>query len=177
MTRARLYLDVDGVLNAPDCATVWPGVAKKFTASQRIDDYVLHFGINYSPALIAALDALVTEFEVELVWATTWNEDLLVLRTLVPEFGALNDGRVLPFFPGRGGASELTWKHDGILADQRDDPAPFVWADDVEVREHGRLVGILTDITPSLLLDVNARTGLTPADLDAMHSFLEGLRS
>ena len=85
--RARLYLDVDGVINAPNARLVWGAETSASVELHRTASPDREFTVVWAPALIAALDALRADFDLDLVWLSTWNEGHSVLTSLVPAFG------------------------------------------------------------------------------------------
>ncbi|MFJ4316779.1 HAD domain-containing protein [Streptomyces lavendulae] len=104
----------------------------------------------------------------ELVWATTWGEE--ANGTIAPRIG-------LPRLPvvdwpeptedeGRGG---LHWKTRPLLA--RAQGRPFVWVDD-EITAADRAWAADRHPAPALLHRVDPRSGLTPADFDALALWL-----
>lgn len=167
--KARLYLDVDECLNANNPDPDWGEVARGDVFINHGGGYRSKFKFVWAPALVVALDALRTEFDVELVWLSSWCEDLLVTRKLAPMFNGLRDGRVLNY---RDGVGSGLWKPESLLADQRGDKMPFIWVDDFEVPAYGDMVAEQTPNTPSLLLAPYVDVGLTPADTAAMRTFL-----
>ncbi|MGL4999432.1 MAG: hypothetical protein ACRC5T_10730 [Cetobacterium sp.] len=118
----RLYLDVDGVINAWYAHLRWP--------EDSIENQIAQVGrgnykIIWSRDMIAELSSL----NLDLHWATTWQG--AANETLAPmiEFGA--DSPVIR--PPRGeevSFPSIFWKFESIQADQEVNPGPFVWIDD-----------------------------------------------
>lgn len=165
------FLDVDGVLNtwdAPDprhgmYAVAWVPVRRRPVR------------VEYSPSVVARINALHSAGLVEVVWLTSWNEHA---RTeLAPEIGLL-DFDVLPE-PSRGstqwstlpGTDATWWKVGRILEHIAADPArPYIWTDDwltkaakYTLRDAGG--------PPALLITVPRTPGLTHAHLDRIEEF------
>ncbi|WIB65442.1 HAD domain-containing protein [Curtobacterium sp. MCBD17_040] len=176
MPQPVLYLDVDDCLAADYAGRVWSGETVKLTVTQKLGGgfgMVRHTTFSY--ALLDALNQVVQDFGVELVWHSSWCEDLLVARKLVPKFrGVLTGGRVTPYPCGEDGELGL-WKRDALLRDQASDERPFVWVDDTEVPEYGDEVRTLTTPTPSLLIAPVPGLGLTPAHVELMREFYASL--
>lgn len=177
MFKARVYLDVDGVLNAsnPQFDTV-----SSFVFNDNLGGgLVIKRDFTFSPNLVAALDAMFLKYNVELVWLSTWNDDLKVLR-LAKNFGGLPNGRVLhcvlPWHRNPTLREWTAWKAKAILDDQRGDETPFVWADDEALRFHRSDVdaGVSADV-PRLFLDPRSYHGLTKLDLKKMDNFFSNL--
>jgi hypothetical protein len=174
--RPRLYLDVDGVLcpsSAPDPA--WGTVEG---TSVRIDyggGMCATYNVIWAPALVDALELLREQFELELVWLTTWNELDAARTLLVPRLGGLAGGRMLPLTPGPLKPEEVRgwWKAERLLQDQAANPGPFIWADDDEVPAHGTTVHNATSTTSSLLIAPSTAVGLTVDEVTNMTVWLE----
>ncbi|WIE81075.1 HAD domain-containing protein [Curtobacterium sp. MCSS17_016] len=176
MLQPVLYLDVDDVICADYADRVWAGGT---TTVEFVQKYPGGFGmlrrVTFADALVRALGQIVDDFDVELVWDTSWCEDLLVTRKLVPKFGgALMGGRVAQYPYGEDG-EDGAWKRDFVLSDQHGDPRPFVWVDDTEVPAHGDTVRRLTAPTTSLLLAPEANIGLTPSHVELIREFFSAV--
>ncbi|MGW8431438.1 HAD domain-containing protein [Curtobacterium citreum] len=176
MPQPVLYLDVDDVVCADYTSRVWSGETATVEVIQK-----LHGGFGmvrratFSHNLVRALGAVVTDYDVELVWVTSWCENLDVVRKLVPKFGGpLAGGRVAQYPYGEDGEDGV-WKRDFILGDQHDDERPFVWLDDTEVLAHGDTVRRLTAPTTSLLLAPEENIGLTPTHVELVREFFSGV--
>ena len=66
----RLYLDIDGVINAD--APMWGDTVVVQVTENYGAGYKVRHKVTYSPGLIAAIDSLRVEFDVELVILSTW---------------------------------------------------------------------------------------------------------
>lgn len=173
MTRPRLYLDVDGTVSAGFAENAW-GEQREFRIGA---EFAGSFGwskITFAPALVVALDAIVSEFGVEIVWLTTHSENRDVIRKIVPKLGGLRGGRVLPYVSYE---ENFHWKRDALLVDLDRVPAPFIWADDSDVPGYRRDVLKATQGLPSLLLAPESNLGLTVRHLNQMRDFLTSLIS
>ncbi|QNE48679.1 hypothetical protein F1C58_16610 (plasmid) [Glaciihabitans sp. INWT7] len=168
--RARLFLDVDGVLSAP--ALMW-GDTRRLTVTVKLGGgLAVQYLVWHSPSMLAAIDSLREEFDVELVWLTTWLEDGAI-GNLVGRVGALSGGRWLNIRrrSGRAGELPLEWKRDQILEDLTVTPGPFIWVDDDQVPMFGAAVAASVDV-PSLMIAPNPELGLTRAQVDSIRAFL-----
>lgn len=174
MTRTKLYLDVDGVLNADFARANWSDT-KKFKANV--------YPMTVSMELVEQLTNLVAKYDLELVWLTTWNADNDVLTYVVPQLeGFLTGGRILST-PGVlepiGWSSQVgwsngeNWKVEALLLDQKENPSDFVWIDDWEVPIHREGVQMLLGETRNMfLLGPNAEYGVTPTQVADLDNFL-----
>jgi hypothetical protein len=128
--KAVLYKDWDGVTNAEE-------PSHNDTASFEVEILAHSYLVNpskitYSPSVVSFIDRLRRQYELELVWSTTWNLNDTVL--LLPELlGGLANGRVLPISLNDDAESKkewTQWKAYAIVEDQHRSPKPFVWIDD-----------------------------------------------
>lgn len=163
----RIYLEIDGVINAPQGPNIWG--APTFD-SISFDGYVF----VWSTAVVDALVKLCGKTDTEIVWVSGWNESIPVLSRLLG-FGHLGaDARVLDMV---GTGSTPYEKADAILADLEENPLRgedgWVWMDpssDDVMQSEDYVYKMLTmngyvppldfgmGITPSLmqhLIDVN----------------------
>jgi hypothetical protein len=120
MSKVRLFLDVDGVLNActwspdPDQWNDWEhGNAQ-------------NYDICYSPTVGKFFTELTQDPRVEILWLTTWEGDANVY--ISPMLG-------MPRFPVAGyrpfrEKHSGWWKYDIVREWWAKDPIPFVWIDD-----------------------------------------------
>ena len=180
MTVPRLYLSVNGCLcpsSEPDPA--WGDVAKASISIDHGDGQASTHDLRWAPRLITALDSLLMQYGVELVWLTSWNELDATRQLLVPALHGLAGGRMLdvttpPISPGKTEGETGLWKLQRIEEDQNV-PAPFIWIDDADVRIHGDKVLNATQETPSLLIPPHSGVGITVDDIALMRSWLEQL--
>ena len=167
--RPRMFLDVDGVLNAPRAGEIWGEVRKITVTFSRGAGYKERYTLTIGLGLIDALEDL--KDRLDIVWATTWCEDDAI-HTLTHKLGRLRGNRALPYprrqaVDGtRNGLTPLFWKRDALATDLRENgPVPgFIWADD-EFALAG-IAPVLKEFeTSSLLIKPVADYGLTPEHL------------
>lgn len=153
--KVRLYLDVDGVINA--AMPPWKGPSEGRAVAEGHA-----YKIRWAPAMVAELAAL----GVDLVWATTWRKDAAF--SIAPLIGWGEDARHLspPFdltWPS------IDWKAAAVAEDQKGDPSPFIWADDEIHRGH-------VDAHPdALVLSIDPRLGITPTTIQRMRDYIKGV--
>ena len=179
----RIYIDVDGVLNA------WPGDPEDYLESGWSEEswmfeVINGFGITWSEDLIGELNDL-QEQGVEFRWLTTWCE--LAQECIAPRLG-LRGGDVWPLAGGvlhanhkwsnqAGDQRYGWWKQATIINDLLADPAEkVVWIDDDHAYYNShRNPWTLERTTAGELLTVIPYTqvGVTPADIKEIREFLE----
>jgi hypothetical protein len=167
-TRPRLYLDVDGVLNA-----YYKGLwgSEQLVGSAGVPSWSIH----WNPDMVSALAALITEYDVELVWCTTWREDAPVEIGGLLGFG--QDARVLHPLDGRTTFPSIEWKREAVLAEQILDPSLVIWVDD-EIDDAVLAVWEENDYS-GLLINPDPQYGIQPDQIEAMRKYLNrfsGLR-
>ena len=180
MSVPRLYLSVNGCLcprSEPDPA--WGDVATASINIEYGDGHAATRDVHWAPRLITALDSLLMQYGVELVWLTSWNEFDATRQLLVPELHGLAGGRMLdvttpPKRPGQTDGETGLWKSERIEEDQNV-PAPFIWIDDADVQLHGERVRNATLETPSLLIPPRSEVGITVDDIARMRVWFEQL--
>ena len=171
--RPRLFLDIDGVVNAPRPG--WPETTTFTVSDHRGAGYVINYSITVAPAMVAEIDRLRADHDLELVILSTWLENPAMVADLTRALGALRGGRLLTApRPKLSGWRPPTWKRDAVLGDLDRKPGPFIWADDEEVAAHGPIVKAALQL-PSLMIAPDPARGLTRAHLAAVRTFLEGL--
>jgi hypothetical protein len=160
--RRKIFLDVDGVLNRfTDPSTAGLEQVRVVATNSLIVDR----------SILAALDALVTETNADLVWLTSWNANSAI-HLLVEQLDLLRGGRVLPIpLPRFGGGYLPRWKVEALLRDQRSRLAPFVWIDDENGGSPARQAR-RTFAVPSLIITPDDTQGLTMKHLESMREFL-----
>lgn len=164
MARRTLYLDVDGVVCpfGPEGRNGWG------TAWRRADAGLLP--VAYASELVAGLNTLAAAAELRCVWLTSWEE--LAPQYLCPAIG-LEGGR-WPHLTSEGaGSGAGWWKLHAIQDDvERTAPDAVAWVDDqlayeAEAQAWARIMGHrLLAVSP------DPRRGISPAELEAVGSFL-----
>lgn len=170
-TQTRLYLDVDGAINADE--PPFTDVKSTRVQIEYGGGMMSRMPLTWAPEVVAELDALRDEFNVELVWLSTWNEMHASMTRLAPALDGLFGGRAIMDIDaisadrGRG-----WWKAQSIIADQDMSPAPYIWVDDEAVMAHGGMVADATAGVPSLTLTTVYEHGIERLHLAQMRSFL-----
>jgi hypothetical protein len=168
----RLYLDVDGVLNAfgfeLDLAS--------------FDDFELHevvvdtndgFNLSLRLHLSRTMGEQIGSLGAEIVWATTWehNADTMIVPLCGLPRGLAVLERPPDAAPGGG------WKFDVVRQAVADDGRPFVWIDDdLDTFGDDRLTPRrwAADLpVQCLLIAPNPRAGLTHGQLEAVGEFID----
>ena len=171
--RPRLFLDIDGVINARQPS--WPSTTTFIISDHRGAGYVVKYPITVAPAMVAEIDQLRADFDLELTIVSTWLENPAMVSDLTKALGALHRPRLLTApLPKLSGWRSPVWKRDALLRDLDRDPVPYIWADDEEVVAHGAFVKSAFEI-PSLMITPDPERGLTRGHLAAMRAFLEDL--
>lgn len=167
MVRPVIYLDVDGVLNAlhwrneppPD---TWDDFEYHPNVNPDPEYYVNNecFNLWLSKKMVAAIVAL----DADVKWLTTWRE--CAPKTIAP----LVDAPEWPY---------LEWyrsKAQALLADQENEPRPFIWIDDDVAEE--RYLPLLSPEWEEkfLLIRPDGRTGLLPEEVEQIAEWIEGLK-
>ena len=173
--RPRLFLDIDGVINAPH--PPWPETTTFTVSDNRGSGYVVNYPITVALAMVAEIDQLRADFDLELTIVSTWLDNPAMVSDLTKALGALHRPRLLAIPPRKlGGYRSSLWKREALLEDLIENPpSAFVWIDDDETPVHGNFVRQAVDL-PSLMVGPDPEHGLTPDDLVAIRAFLEGLR-
>lgn len=176
MFKARLYLDFDGVVNANK-----PPFNKLDTFDIKVNQgggAMAVYPIRFAPFVVSELDRFRVTYGLELVWLSTWNDNLEVLR-LPKHLNGLAGGRVLPCVLPRVPCTQrewTKWKADALLADQLNDNTPLVWVDDEALAFHKKDVEAATDSSlPRLFVEPKGWQGLRTLDLKAIENLLINL--
>lgn len=171
--KVRMYFDFDGVFNAPE-----PPYAdvEKFSVEVNGSAHLAPVNnITYSPSVVNRIERLRANFNVELVWLSSWNDENHILA-VAPFMAGLHEGRVIDAALNHAADNShdwTFWKAEAILADQLADPCPFVWVDDNAPRYHGlRITSDLENISKKIIVP-DSKTGLTISDLDEIESFIK----
>lgn len=155
--RAMLILDLDGVISP------YGSEAKDGMAVARVGGYLL----LYRPDVIAGLNALNKEGDVELRWLTSWGSDV---RTHVAPALGLDDFPMLAEV--KSNATDRTWWKLQTVLLHLTGGTRFAWIDD-DLKPTRRARGRQAYGTGQcLLLRPDSRLGLTSAELDQVRTFL-----
>jgi hypothetical protein len=170
MSAVRLYLDIDGVLNAWHPEDAWPdSEIRNVDVAVDIDGYRGLAGLTWAADLIDALASL----DVELVWATTWTTDAPTVAAGAFGFGA--GQRFLSPLDGRMRAPSIAWKEEAVIADQLASPSPFIWVDDELTLAHvERVADLFGD--RALIVCSDHGKGITSAQIAGMRAFVKSWR-
>lgn len=167
MTDVRIFLDVDGVLNA--C-----GDPREHPEEHWGDFDVAQcngYRITYSPKMGAALRAL----DAEIIWLTTWRG--LANEHIRPLFG-WEPFEVLE--PGIGDHTDHGWWKSNILQPYiAANPGPFIWLDDDYNYSKGQgEVKWLEELdTPYFPISPRFDLGLAPEHIELMRGFIAACKS
>jgi hypothetical protein len=155
--RVRLFLDVDGVLNAVNPTGQWPDLKRA---------RVNRFPICWSPTVVEFFNELSTR--VEILWLTTWEERAQEL--LAPVLG------LRAFQLAAEDTDPLSihwWKHTVVQQWWENDPRPFIWVDD-ELADADSVPEWLGQLPEgqALAISPDFNDGLHQAHLDEIHQFV-----
>lgn len=151
--KTRLYLDVDGVLNAWSSELAWPDASEG-----RAD----RFTIKWSPSMVTALNKL----DVELVWLTTWRGEAQSI--IEPLLGIDFGSRVLHPLSGETTFPSIWWKFEAVKIEQEENPGKFIWFDDELEVQHIRWA----ERTNGLAVPIDHGLGITPVQIELAKAFL-----
>lgn len=189
MAKIRIYLDVDGVLNAVPPAkdivarSQWPNFE-----SVKVNGYT----ITYAPELLRKLENLagLWAYEedddemvqcVEIVWLTTWRE--LAVSALAPGIGfdathwrVVSDGNGAHGYQ-RLGFSDYSywWKVDALASDLIANPVDYVvWLDDDQISYRPSVTSLIRKFADTQFLPIAPATeiGLTVDHIDLVSEFI-----
>jgi hypothetical protein len=155
--RVRLFLDVDGVINAISPTGQWEDLARST---------VDRISICWSPSVVRFLNELSSRAEI--LWLTAWAESAPNL--LAPSLG------IRPFrVAGQPTRSprEVWWKHELVQSYWTTDPKPFIWIDD-ELGFFPFVHDWLDQLPPTQALAISppASDGLCPHHLAQITEFV-----
>ncbi|MFS0885126.1 HAD domain-containing protein [Aeromicrobium sp. 179-A 4D2 NHS] len=164
MANVRLYLDVDGVINAWSPFGDFTSGDDRYRRARAAGTVV-----TYRPVVVDAINTL-SRSGVEVLWLTTWKEQDRAELT-----------RALGFEQFRGLTREqengLWWKTAAILNDfEQRGPAPFIWADDdLSIFEYDNLTQYLLErdqmVAIAPMCPVEPGLGLSDDELEFMYRF------
>ena len=156
-SRPMLILDLDGVISP------YGSEAKGGMAVARVGGYLL----LYRPGVIAGLNALNKEGDVELRWLTSWGSDV---RTHVAPALGLDDFPMLA--EGENDATDRTWWKLRTVLLHLPGGTRFAWIDDDLKPTRRARVRRACGTGTCLLLRPDSRLGLTATELDQVRTFL-----
>ena len=165
-TLGRLFLDIDGVINAPRAAEYWDRVADARVEAEGEG----YFDIVFAPQVVERIEAL--RDRIEVVWCSTWLFHPAHLDALSEALCGLAHAR-------RPEVPDLIWRSfgwkGGVVRDlTKSDPLPFAWVDDTEGlwRNHAWVLSREIGLRDPLILnpDELGGAGITPAYLEALES-------
>lgn len=159
----RLYLDVDGVINAG-----YPGWTT--TREARVGNRHGNWLIRWSPQLLEELATL----DVDLVWCTTWTHDASNNLSDALDFEFGKGKRWLQRLDGEDQFPSIIWKDAAILRDQEADSSPYIWVDD-ELRKQrwaSYLPNIRHEENAHLIVGPDPDYGITASHIENMRQFI-----
>lgn len=168
----RIYLDVDGVLNAVH--KNFPTFGWENWDRVRVNGYV----ITYSPDMVAALNEIADIDGVEFVWLTTWQENA---KTLIAPAIKLNgqewDVALNPDMDAHGFANHNIfgpwWKKNTLKNHVYNNPVDrIIWIDDDIAHAEGADDWFHAFDQDTLAIAPFTVAGLTPDDICAMIDFI-----
>ena len=159
-----LFLDVDGVLNAPYPA--WPSTLRVPIVDHPKLPQGVVLTLSYSPEMVAAIKDL----EVELVWLTTWEDS--AQTHLVPLINALG-GNIYLSSAGHVKLSDYTglWKYSALREFVEAHPRPFIWVYDDAISSRAERDLVTLDVA-HLLVRPYPKQGITPNHVALIKEFL-----
>jgi hypothetical protein len=164
MTKTKLFLDVDGVINA-----FFPhkqyGVLEEFMAEAGTNSW---YKIRYSPQMIEDLRAL----DLDLYWTTTWRH--AAKENIAPVIGYGEDSKVLTPHNNELTWPSIDWKYDAVKAVVEYFPGPFIWIDD-------ELTHVVNDHSidmswaeHGLILSPDSGIGISPREMERIREYVNG---
>lgn len=159
--KTKLYLDVDGVINAWEAHKVWDeATIRKGVAGAEGFAY----DIIWSQQMVDELFSL----DLDLIWTTTWRQHARLAISPLIGYGEeapylTNSMAVSPYEPS------ITWKVEEVIAHQKNNPSKFVWIDDEIDYVHKNAVkslgGLLITPTPDI--------GITPSHIELIKNYIK----
>ena len=179
----KLFLDVDGVLNALDrTRQTWPDQTISYAYSQGSK-----WPIHASKQCGAALSALETDFGVEIVWLTTWMYDANAQIGPIVGFrgGLAVEGGAQKTNAGSDGMTYgyRNWKWEFIQNYTTYSEDPFIWVDDEAIPNYDNSHTAEkwfeeADASDRVhLVRTDARVGLTPANIEGIRDFVSNIQA
>lgn len=172
--KVRIYIDVDGVINAFTTKPAWGEPPRQ--------DRILGYVITHHKGLIDSLNEIAENDHVEFVWLTTWQNhavtDLAPVVGLDGPWRALTSENCRP--TGYIGFQNTAywWKLDSIIEDLHENPVDkFIWIDDeLSLRRGAQDWYNLhhSEKATGLLISPHDSTGLTPDDVCGIIDYING---
>jgi hypothetical protein len=165
--KGYLFLDVDGVLNAFAARGIPDGWK---LAQVKLPGFHHPLPILYDPGIGAKLLQLAQDFDCELVWCTTWQDQ--ANEHIAPLVG-LPELPFIPLTPPKMHASVGQTKAFSIrswLTEKADHLVPFVWFEDET--DAGYSLQQYKVRPPWLIVQCNPRDGLTDGRLIEARAYL-----
>jgi hypothetical protein len=176
-SRPLVAFDVDGVFNRfhPDdtrTTKVFVGPERRLVRT----GHGAKFIVDFDPALVAAVAALIAKHDLELGWLTSWGPNV---RGLIEQAfdGVLAGGFILKKMPPLyRKVRSAAWKYTGLRDRVAATGQTWVWVDD-EAVEMARLDGVFADGetvagVPGLPVTTLEHPGLTLAQVGEIDQFL-----
>lgn len=188
ITKPRLYLDIDGVLNVfpkrhgnplkRPHLKAWDNW-ETFHVYEFVDGKDRDFTITWSPDLIAEIAKLSEVYDIH--WLTQWKEVALTKftpNTGIPLFPVRTEIGTEDYFPTAmmlaGHAKNRWWKVNAIVKDMETIPdLKWAWVDDYirkPVRSYFKRLSEITG-TESLMVTPFDAIGMTPEHLEKLYEF------
>lgn len=172
MTKTRMYLDVDGCINAFGYADApespW-GAGSSGVASTG-GDVGWSLGTAYKIHWYQAMIEELRNLDIELVWLTTWrNAAPISIGTLI-NWG--QQARVLHPIDGVSRFPSIYWKYEALLQDQKEDPSDFIWIDD-ELNHLPLLDDNSDTFDRGLLITPKPEDGISQRSVKLMKQFMK----
>lgn len=169
--RGIVYSDFDGVHNTPKRSGL--STASVRTAGSKF----------FRPETTIVWDSEILELFCEFLsvsgfrfsWLTTWNEHSLI-RLAAQGMGFPHEDHAPAALnhEAKGSKEWTEWKALHIIADQRENPRPFIWIDDKAPLFWREFVQEHTE-APSLIITTDSHSGLTKNDLLLMVDWLQSV--
>ena len=172
-TQGVVYSDFDGVYNIPKREGL--SFAKVSTAGSKF--FREETIVAWNREILELLGEFLQLTGFVFVWLTTWNEHSLIRGAAQGMNFPYEEHAPAALNHEAQGSKEWTeWKAHHIVADQRENPRPFIWIDDKAPLYWREFVEEHTE-APSLILTTDSYAGLTKADLLSMVNWFETVQS
>lgn len=176
MSKARLYLDVDGCINLFGFST-WPsgevktgvatlvhdGFGQVIEAGEWTQVFKPSYTIAWAPELIDELNSL----DVELVWLTTWCQNAVDL--IAPMVGLTLSSRVLLPLSGQVTFPSILWKSEALSQDLYGFSGKHIWIDDEPTPDDWAASSALSGVHR---VQPDPNFGIRPHEVEAMKQYL-----